>query len=80
MAQIAETKPATYADIETLPANMVGQILFGALHAHPRPRPRHGRATHELQVELGNPFGRGEPGGWVHCVRVVPHAALSGSL
>ena len=30
-------KPATYADIEALPANMVGEILFGVLHAQPRP-------------------------------------------
>lgn len=63
---LSETKPATYADIEALPANMVGQILYGVLHAHPRPRPRHGVVIHELQVELGTPFGRGRdgPGGW----------------
>lgn len=60
-------KPATYADIEALPANMVGEILFGMLHAHPRPAPRHARAASTLGVELGGPFdrGRGGPGGWI---------------
>lgn len=59
--------PATYADIEALPANMVGQILFGVLHAHPRPAPRHSRASSRLGAELVSPFdrGRGGPGGWI---------------
>lgn len=30
---------ATYADIEALPSNMVGEILDGALVTQPRPRP-----------------------------------------
>ncbi len=60
-------RPATYADIEALPDNMVGEILFGALHAHPRPAPKHARAQNAVQVELGGPFdrGRGGPGGWL---------------
>lgn len=60
-------RPATYADIEALPDNMVGQIAFGVLHAQPRPRPRHATIKHEVQVELGPPFGRGRggPGGWL---------------
>lgn len=58
---------ATYADIEALPENMVGEILFGALHTHPRPAPRHSRASTRLGAELDGPFdrGRGGPGGWV---------------
>ncbi|MDX2289952.1 MAG: Uma2 family endonuclease [Hyphomicrobiaceae bacterium] len=60
-------KPATYADIEALPPHVVGEILFGVLHTHPRPAPRHARASSRLGVELGGPFdrGRGGPGGWV---------------
>ncbi|MGE3246279.1 MAG: Uma2 family endonuclease [Beijerinckiaceae bacterium] len=60
-------KPATYADIRALPANIVGEIAFGALHTHPRPAPRHIRAASELGYELKGPFdrGRGGPGGWV---------------
>jgi Uma2 family endonuclease len=60
-------RPATYADIEALPPHVVGEIVFGVLHAHPRPTPRHGIAAGEMQLELGNPFGRGRggPGGWI---------------
>lgn len=66
---MALTQPtsATYADIEALPANMVGQILYGVLHAHPRPNPRHAKASSEIGYEITGPFGRGRggPGGWV---------------
>jgi Uma2 family endonuclease len=60
-------KPATYADIEALPPHMVGEILYGALHAHPRPNPRHARAAGRMTAELDGPFdrGRGGPGGWL---------------
>ena len=59
--------PATYADIEALPDTMVGQILYGVLHAHPRPVPRHARAATTLSFEVTGPFdrGRGGPGGWI---------------
>jgi Uma2 family endonuclease len=58
---------ATYADLEALPANVVGHIVFGVLHAHPRPAPKHARAASTLGEELGPPFnrGRGGPGGWL---------------
>ena len=66
---MAQPKPksATYADIEALPPNVVGEIAFGVLHTHPRPAPRHGRASSVLGYELLGPFdfGRGGPGGWV---------------
>lgn len=60
-------RPATYADIEALPENLVGEIIFGVLHTHPRPAPRHSRATSRLGIEIGGPFdrGRGGPGGWI---------------
>lgn len=46
---------------------MLGQIVFGVLHAHPRPAPKHARASSTLGEELGPPFnrGRGGPGGWL---------------
>jgi Uma2 family endonuclease len=61
------SRPATYADIEALPANVVGQILGGVLHVHPRPALPHAHAASALGGELGPPFqrGRGGPGGWV---------------
>lgn len=68
LAPRAMTKPAaTYADLEALPANMVGQIVFDVLHAHPRPAPKHAQAASVLGEELGPPFkrGRGGPGGWI---------------
>ena len=65
MGQVAD-KPATYADIEALPPNVVGEILFGRLVTHPRPAPRHVHAASSLGAELVGPFqkGRGGPGGW----------------
>lgn len=68
-------RPATYADIEALPPNMVGEIVFGVLHTHARPRPRHGVAAGELQSELTGPFrrGAGGPGGWIFIVEPELH-------
>jgi len=67
MTALTRNRPGTYADIEALPAHMVGQILHGALHVHPRPTPRHARAATAVTGELWNPFGRGRggPGGWL---------------
>ena len=59
-------KPAAYEDILALPEHLVGEIIGGVLHTHPRPAPRHARAYSSLGVELGGPFdhGRNGPGGW----------------
>ncbi|AKU96305.1 hypothetical protein AKJ09_02969 [Labilithrix luteola] len=60
-------RPATYADIEALPPNVVGEIIAGILYTHPRPAIPHATATSVLGGELGPPFhrGKGGPGGWV---------------
>ena len=60
-------RPATYADIEALPPNMVGEIVHGVLYANPRPASPHARASSTLGEELGPPFNRGKggPGGWI---------------
>lgn len=62
-----QQRAATYADIEALQPHVVGEILFGVLHTHPRPAPRHARAAGGLHAELNSPFDRGHggPGGWV---------------
>jgi Uma2 family endonuclease len=59
-------KQATYADIEALPPNMVGEILAGELHASPRPAGPHTEAASLLGALLMPPFrlGQGGPGGW----------------
>src|SRR3954470_10626747 len=51
----SKKRPATYADIEALPPNMVGEILFGVLHVHRLP-PRIGFAIGALAGELMGGF------------------------
>jgi Uma2 family endonuclease len=51
-------KPATYADIEALPAGMNGEIVAGELWASPRPTSRHAVAASYLGGQI---IG---PGGW----------------
>ncbi|MDT8397457.1 MAG: Uma2 family endonuclease [Pseudomonadales bacterium] len=55
-----------YDDIIALPENLVGEILNGELHTHPRPAPRHARTCSMLGVRLGSSFDIGDsgPGGW----------------
>lgn len=62
-----KTRHATYADIEALPPNVVGEILFGSLHVQPRPARRHAAAASRMGGQLGPPFelGSGGPGGWI---------------
>lgn len=65
MTQPAKHK-ATYQDLLALPSTLVGEILGGNLHTHPRPAPKHTRAYSALGYTLGGPFdgGIGGPGGW----------------
>jgi hypothetical protein len=73
---------ATYSDLEALPDNMVGQIVFGVLYSHSRPAPKHAQAATTLGEELGPPFkrGRGGPGGWLLLdepeVHLGPHVVV----
>src|SRR3954454_16295802 len=39
------SRPATYADLEALPENLVGELIDGELFASPRPAPIHAEAT-----------------------------------
>ncbi len=60
-------RPAQYADLFSLPATVVGEIIDGEIHTHPRPAPKHARASSSLGVEIGGPFDQGKgggPGGW----------------
>ncbi|HOU90393.1 MAG TPA: Uma2 family endonuclease [Polyangiaceae bacterium] len=58
---------ATPDDLLALPDHVVGEIVGGELHVHPRPAARHGMAASALGGELCPPFtrGRGGPGGWI---------------
>lgn len=58
---------ATYEDVLAAPAEVVAELIYGALHTHPRPAPRHAMATTALGAEVHSLFqrGRGGPGGWI---------------
>ncbi len=62
----APSRRGTYADIEALSEDQVGEILQGELIVSPRPSPLHIRAASDLGTLLGPPFrfGTGGPGGW----------------
>ncbi|QSQ24522.1 Uma2 family endonuclease [Pyxidicoccus parkwayensis] len=62
-----ERKRATYADLEALPDNVIGELIDGVLYASPRPAGPHTVVGSQLGYELIGPFdrGRGGPGGWV---------------
>jgi Uma2 family endonuclease len=59
-------KPATYADLEALPAHVVGEIIARELYVSPRPASPHALVSSVLGGTLIGPFhlGRGGPGGW----------------
>jgi Uma2 family endonuclease len=65
MAEPAD-REATYEDLLRVPPPLVAEILYGQLHTHPRPAPRHAIASSALGGALFDPFGRGDggPGGW----------------
>lgn len=59
-------RTATYEDLLQVPPNLVAEIVNGRLVTHPRPAPKHLRASSRLGSEIDGPFdqGRGGPGGW----------------
>jgi Uma2 family endonuclease len=73
-------RPATYADLEALPPNMVGEIIAGELYASPRPAVDHMVTSSLLGYELIGPFqrGRGGPGGWI--ITDEPELHLGGNV
>jgi Uma2 family endonuclease len=73
-------KPAVYEDLFDLPPNVVGEIVNGALHSHPRPAPRHARSSSILGGRLTTRFddGDGGPGGW--CILFEPELHLGDDI
>ncbi|HEY4241039.1 MAG TPA: Uma2 family endonuclease [Kofleriaceae bacterium] len=65
----------TYADLEQLPDNVVGELIDGMLYASPRPADPHTVAASSLGYSLGPPFqfGSGGPGDWVILVEPELH-------
>jgi Uma2 family endonuclease len=74
MAEPAK-RNATYDDLLAVPEHLTAEIIFGALHTHPKPAPPHGSAQFSIGGELSNPFqrGRGGPGGWVFLTEAELH-------
>jgi Uma2 family endonuclease len=64
--RIMGREPATYADLEALPDNVVGELIAGELYASPRPPCPQTVAASVLLIEVGSAFhrGRGSPGSW----------------
>ena len=46
-------RSARYEELLDLPENLVGEIIGGELHTHPRPAPRHARAYSALGGHTG---------------------------
>lgn len=63
---VASASNNLYAQLEALPARMIGEIMNGRLYAQPRPGSPHAAASSALGGELYNPYHRGRsgPGGW----------------
>lgn len=63
---IESRRPPTYADIEALAPDLIGEILGGELVVSPRPAGPHAVAASNLGALIGSRFalGLGGPGGW----------------
>jgi Uma2 family endonuclease len=63
---VRPASPPTLADLDALPAGVVGEIIEGVLYTMTKPRMRHQHLAGEIHGDLRNPFGkgRGGPGGW----------------
>src|SRR4051794_17401972 len=61
------SRPAQYADLETVPPLMVGEIIGGELITSPRPSSKPTRVASRLGALLLGPFDLAQngPGGWV---------------
>src|SRR5438309_2324364 len=61
-----QIRPATRADLDTLPPTWRGEIIEGELYAFPRPAAIHATIETSVASDLNPPFqrGRGGPGGW----------------
>jgi len=77
---IARPTRATYADVDLVPENMVGEIINGELVVSPRPAPKHARAATALSSSIfggfDGPAGAPDGGGW--WILFEPELHLSG--
>ena len=66
-------KGATYDDLRDVPDHFVAEMFDGDLYTSPRPAVPHAHAASVLGAELGRPFHRTGPGGWVILVEPELH-------
>jgi Uma2 family endonuclease len=73
-------RPATYEDLLQIPEHLVAEILDGELCTHPRPAPKHARASSILGGKFTEPYDLGSsgPGGW--WILDEPELHLSGQV
>ena len=64
---IARPTRATYADLDLVPENMVGEIINGELVVSPRPAPKHANAGSVLGADINGRFHGAPPerGWWI---------------
>jgi Uma2 family endonuclease len=58
-------KGASYDDLREVPEHYVAEMFDGELYASPRPALPHAHAATVLGNQIGPPFHRQGPGGWV---------------
>jgi Uma2 family endonuclease len=63
---VEKRRPATYADLEAVPAHLVAEIINGELRTTRPLAPIHASTSSALGFVVGGPFwvGIGGPGGW----------------
>lgn len=68
-------RKATYADLESLPEHVTGEIVDGVLYTQARPAMPHGLVTSGLGAMLEGAFGFGGAGAarWIFCVEPELH-------
>jgi hypothetical protein len=54
----APQRITVYEDLLPLPQNIVGEILAGELHTHPRPTAAHARASSARGIRSSRPCGQ----------------------
>lgn len=66
MRRISARPKTLYERLESLPDELIAEIIDGQLHTQPRPKPAHAVAASNLAAELIGPYSRaiGGPGGW----------------
>ena len=77
--QIANLRPATREDLESLPDDVIGEIIDGTLYTSPRPRSLHTRVMSEVHSVVHSAYdaARSGPGGW--WIQVEPGIVLPGA-